>query len=202
MKNYFLNYSTKIILNNYPYYSKEKMDKIKYGLEGFYLTITKTIIIFSIAFLLNIFWEFFILLMIYNFLRLFSFGLHANTSKTCLIVSVILFIGGAFLTNLLVVSNFAKTIIFILVILIFFKYAPADSKKRPLINKKKRIKYKFLSTFIIIIMCYATYLPINNYLNNAIIIAIIYQTFLITPFAYYIFNQPYNNYLYREEVIK
>lgn len=201
MKNYFLNYSIKLILNNFPHYPKEKIDKINYGLEGFYLTITKTIIIFSIAFLLNIFLEFFILLIIYNFLRLFSFGLHANTSITCLIVSMTLFIGGAFLTNLLIISNITKTIIFILAILIFFKYSPADSKKRPLINKKKRSKYKFISTFIIIIMCYITYLPINNYFNNAIIIAIIYQAFLITPFAYYLFKQPYNNYLYREEVI-
>ena len=46
MKKRFLDYSLKLITNNNPNLSSEKKDELRYGLEGFYLTITKAIFIF------------------------------------------------------------------------------------------------------------------------------------------------------------
>ena len=46
MKKKFLDWSMNIIKKNYPDYDDDKLAEIKYGLEGFYLTITKLLIIF------------------------------------------------------------------------------------------------------------------------------------------------------------
>ena len=43
MKQLFLERSLGIIKNSYPQYNDDTLSEIKYGLEAFYLTITKTI---------------------------------------------------------------------------------------------------------------------------------------------------------------
>ena len=54
MKKKFLDGSMKRIKKKYPEYDDEKLEVIAYGLEALYITITKTIVIFSIALLLGI----------------------------------------------------------------------------------------------------------------------------------------------------
>ena len=96
MKKRFLKMMRKNIKNQYPNYSEDKLDEIIYGLEGLYLTIEKTLIIFPLAFILGVFKELLVLLLTFNFIRLFSFGMHANKSWICLIFSSSIFIGGTF----------------------------------------------------------------------------------------------------------
>ena len=54
MKSFFINNSIKIITNYNKNYNQEELEKLKYGLEGIYLTITKTIIIILLGILFNI----------------------------------------------------------------------------------------------------------------------------------------------------
>ena len=53
MKKRLLNSIRIAIKKQYPSYSNDKMDEIMYGIEGIYLTITKTIVIFILAFILK-----------------------------------------------------------------------------------------------------------------------------------------------------
>ena len=46
MKKRFLSKIKNNIIKQYPNYPKEKIDEIMYGIEGIYMLITKTIIIF------------------------------------------------------------------------------------------------------------------------------------------------------------
>ena len=52
MKKKLLNAIKNSIKRQYPNYTEEKIDEIMYGIEGIYLTITKTIVIFLIAFII------------------------------------------------------------------------------------------------------------------------------------------------------
>ena len=65
MKKLILSKIRDSIKNQYPKYSEDKLDEIMYGVEGIYLTITKAIIIFTLAFILGIFKELLILLLVY-----------------------------------------------------------------------------------------------------------------------------------------
>ena len=65
MKARFMN-NTIAFLQKYNTYSKEDIEKLEYGLEGIYLTITKLIILFFIATLLGVVKEFITLLLLNN----------------------------------------------------------------------------------------------------------------------------------------
>ena len=54
MKKKFLDGSMNRIKKKYPEYDEEKLEIIEYGLEAIYITITKTIVIFLIAFILGV----------------------------------------------------------------------------------------------------------------------------------------------------
>ena len=73
-------------------------------------------------------------------------------------------------------------------------FSPADTKKRPIINKKRRKIYKILSTIISIIYVLLSVKIENNYIENCLIFSIILQNILISPITYKIFKLPYNNY--------
>lgn len=194
MKNYFLKKIRKEIVKQYPKYSKDKVDEIMYGVEGIYLTITKTIIISLIALILGVFKELIFLLISFNFIRLFAFGMHANKSWICLLFSSTLFLGGAYLCKILVIPKNILITLFLIVLLIISIYAPSDTVKRPLIKKKRRIIFKILSMTVVIIYFILTLIIKNNLFINAIIIGLIIECILILPTTYMIFKMPYKNY--------
>lgn len=194
MKNYFLKKIRKEIIKQYPKYSKDKVDEIMYGVEGIYLTITKTIIISLIALILGVFKELIFLLISFNFIRLFAFGIHANKSWICLLFSSTLFLSGAYLCKILVIPKNILITLFLIVLLIISIYAPSDTVKRPLIKKKRRIIFKILSIAVVIIYFILTLIIKNNLFINAIIIGLIIECILILPTTYMIFKMPYKNY--------
>ena len=194
MKNYILSHCMNIV--NYDNrFDEEKLAVIKYGLEGLYLQISKLIIIALIACLLGIFKELIILLLIYNVIRTTSFGLHATKSWICLLSSTLIFIGGTLLAKYLIVPLYIKNIINIILIGFIFKNSPADTEKRPIVNPKRRLFFKYSSTFIAIIFAYLSILIDNNFFSNCFMLSLLVQSFMISPTVYKIFGLPYNNYL-------
>ena len=129
------------------YEINDKIDEIMYGVEGIYLTITKTIIIFLLAFILGIAKELFFLLLAFNFIRLFAFGMHMDKSLSCLVFSSTLFIISTFICKYISMNNLALYILYSIIFIMIILYAPADTVKRPLIRKNKRQKFKLLSMF-------------------------------------------------------
>ena len=121
--------------------------------------------------------------------------MHSKNSASCLLSSTFIFIGSVYLCQLIQFPFFVKIFVAFISIIIFIKYSPADTAKRPIINKKKRFIYKLVSTLTIIL--YSCLLLINkqNFISNALFLVMILQSFLITPLCYSIFNQTYNNYL-------
>ena len=57
------------IIDNNKFISKVKLEEIKYGLYGLYGLITKSLVIFLVAFILNIYKEFLIFIFFYGILR-------------------------------------------------------------------------------------------------------------------------------------
>lgn len=194
MKKIIMNYTMNLIKNN-GNYDDEKLAVIKYGLEGLYLTISKLIIILFLACLLNILKEVIIFLLIYNVIRTTSFGLHATKSWICLLSSTIIFIGFPIICKYLYFDNYLKVILGLILILFIYKNAPADTHKRPIVNQKRRMFFKYSSTFIAIIFVFCSILINDNFISNCFIFSLFVQSFMIAPSVYKLFNLPYNNYL-------
>lgn len=194
MQKKIINSIMKFIKNN-GNYDEIKLAEIKYGLEGLYLTITKLIVIFGLAILLNILKEVLIFLLIYNVIRTTSFGLHATKSWICLLSSTLIFIIVPLICKFVYLNIYIKIILGIILIILFYKNAPADTKKRPIVNPKRRLFFKYISVIItIIFICLSIYLK-NNFMSNCFILSLVVQAFLISPLVYKIFRLPYNNYL-------
>lgn len=194
MKKKFLDWSMNIIKKNYPDYDDDKLAEIKYGLEGFYLTITKLLIIFPIAIITGNFFYMLLLLICFNILRKTGFGVHATTSLNCLISSTIIFIGVPYICKFITISLFYKCIISIISIIFLYLYAPADTKKRPLINRKRCLKYKYITIINACTISIVSMLVTNNTLSNIFLMSVVLEGISVNKLTYKIFNLPFDNY--------
>ena len=194
MKEKFLNYALSSIHTYYPNYNDEKLAELRYGLEGFYLSISKMIIIIALSLILGIFKEMLIMLVIFNILRTTGFGLHATKSWICLLSSSTIFLIFPMLAKIVEIPQTIKIILAIISIICIYLYAPADTKKRPLIKKKKREIYKFITTISCIGLNIIALSIKNNILSNLIIFGIYTEVFMILPITYRVFHLSYNNY--------
>lgn len=193
MKKVFLEKSLNLIKNYYSY-DDIKLQEIKYGLETLYITITKTVVIFALALLLNIFKELMIMMIFYGFLRLFAHGLHAKKSWQCWVTSVPLFLILPYLSTILLIPKEIYLVLGTFITIMIYFYAPADTEKKPIVNKKRRMFFKITSTAISIIYLVLIYFLKNNTLINIIFSSMLVELVLISPLTYKIFNLKYNNY--------
>lgn len=196
MKQKFLDFCLNLIHQTHPEYSGTEMDELRYGLEGFYLTITKMIVIMGLAIFLNCLKETLLLLLLFNILRTTGFGLHASKTWICLLSSSFTFLLGPFVARILTVPFYMKLILGISGILLTYAYAPADTEKRPLIKKKKRDLYKFITTVSCIVLVSLMLFTKNELISNLILIAIYIEISFIHPWTYKLFHFQYNNYRY------
>lgn len=191
MKKRFID-SSIYFITKYNNFTAKDIEKLKYGLEGLYLTISKMIFIFLIAIILDIFFEAIITIFLYNILRFFGFGFHADKSWQCLIISIITFDLIPYIMFQVDINLISTLVICGICLIGYFLFAPADTPKRPLKNRKKRFIRKMLTCLVGIIYSILSIFisSIRPYLLTAMII----QFIVINPILYLITNQSYNNY--------
>ena len=194
MRDYIVGGSLNLIKKDNPDYSDEKLEILEYGLTGLYIFISKSIIIFTIAYFLGILKELIIFMLIYNLIRSVSFGMHANSSTGCLIASTVSFLSATYLCKYFNIPISFKIIFGIISIIYVYLHSPADTEKRPIINPKRRLIYKLLSTLIAFIMVACSIIVDDIFISNSFIVGLLIQCFMISPFAYRITGQKYDNY--------
>ncbi len=193
MKNVVVNHLMKSVIK-YKNFDDIKLKEIKYGIETFYLTITKTIIIFSIAYVLNLLKTLLLLMCFYTVLRLNGFGLHAKKSWQCWIGSIIIFLLIPYLCIVLHISKYIQFFVGVACSFFIYRFAPADTEKRPIINSKKRYLHKILCFITSMIYLLLLIFIKDYYLRNIIFFSLLLETVLILPISYKIFNLKYDNY--------
>lgn len=192
----------KFIINNcmnyikkYNNYDEVKLKEIEYGLVSIYLTFSKIIIISIIALILGMFKEMIIFMIFFNILRTTGFGLHATKSWICLLSSIIIFIGFPLVCINLNINVYLKIVICCLCTILMYKNAPADTHKKPIVNKKRRLIYNMISTVFAIIFSFIAILIDNQFISNCLVFSLILENLLISPTIYKLFKLPYNNYI-------
>lgn len=174
-------------------YSNEDVEVMRYALEGIYLTFTKILVITLIAALLGLFKEYIWFVLLYTPIRSVSFGWHANTTKECWVVSILAFILIPYTFSIITINRITKIILLTFSILEFVLYSPADTKKRPIVNKKRRLLFKVVSLIITLVYCCYSFKH-SNLISNLMIASLLYQSLLINPLIYKITHQEFNNY--------
>lgn len=191
MKEKFLNSCINFI-TKYNNYTDKDIKKLRYGLEGIYLTLTKTIIILLLSLVLKIFFEVIIVIVLFNIIRYFGFGFHADKSWQCLLMSIFNFIIIPYILLSININFYLNILISVVCIVSFILWAPADTVKRPLKDKKKRLIRKIVTTTIGILFSIFSIFLINY--RAIILSALIIQFIVVCPLTYLIMNQSFNNY--------
>lgn len=181
-------------LSKYQTYSADDLERLRYGLEGLYLTITKMVIIFLLAIILGILKEVIMILIFFNIIRYFGFGIHAKKSSECLISSICCFIILPYILINVNISKIAIFIIGIICIIDFILFAPADTIKRPLKNKKKRLIRKIITILIGILYLFISLTIKNKELSLIFFISVFIESIMVNPLMYKLLKQPFNNY--------
>jgi len=194
MKDLLINSAMQNIEKNCNY-TKEKLAEIKYGLASLYSTITKTIVIFSIAYMLGTLKSLLILMVLYSLLRLTGYGVHAKKSWHCWVSSLLMFLTLPYLCENLIIDYRAKVALGFMSVTLLGFYAPADTEKRPLINKKRRITYKVISASLGLLYTVMFFFIKDNTLSNCILFALLQETLVVLPITYKLFGVKYKNYV-------
>lgn len=181
-------------------YDESRIEEISFGLQLLIGEIPKFFITFILAWLLNIIDLTIISFMIILPYRMFSGGFHLNTHLGCIIATNTMYIGSAYLANILNFNDIVKYILIAITFIFSFtmiaKYAPADTENVPVLQKKERRKRRIWSFIIAgIELITAIFIP-YKVISNMIIIGILVQTFTITKLAYRITKNKYGYEVY------
>jgi len=160
--------------------------KCKLGLETMLINLSKLIGIYSIAFLMGMFFEVFVFHITYMAIRTFAYGVHCKTSFICTIMSCIVLVGIPMALTIFWFSKIVLIGVCILNDIILVIYAPASTDKNGIKRLKESdkivLKNKALRNNIIILLLALLYPDI--YIGNLLVVASFMASIMTTPFAY------------------
>lgn len=193
MRDVIINKSLTLLNSTYNY-DNDTLDRVKYGLELLYISITKMFVIFFVSILFGLLKETLLVVLFSNGIRTFAYGIHAKKSWHCHISSIIVFIVLPFIFKNIEFYFFQKIIICIVCFIDYVLFAPADTHKRPLINRNHRKKLKIKTLLVSLIYILIIFISRNTLINNMILLSMIVECFAINPIIYKICDMPYDNY--------
>lgn len=183
-------------VGNYCDLSTEDLEKVRYGVETFFMLISKDLFIIMLAYLLGILPYVLLFLISYSLVRLFSFGIHLQSGTSCLFWTSTIFLGLAYASPHISINNLFITLIFVFNIASAILFAPADTEKRPITNKKKRLKLKIKAVVSLLFLYIIAVFYCTPTYSTIITLSALVACIVINPLLYKLLGQQYNNYKY------
>jgi len=181
-------------INFYTHKEGVELQKMELGVEIFVINVSKIIIIYLLAVLLGLLWQTLITHTAFILTRRYSFGLHALNSTVCTIVSCCVFVVIPLFLSNIGITNFGVIIAFSIIIFILYRFAPADTKARPLIGVKLRAQLKRKAVACgVFIMITALLVP-DETIKTLLTIGAVFQCISILPLTYQILKRSEKNY--------
>ncbi|OPX43228.1 accessory protein regulator protein B [Ruminiclostridium hungatei] len=168
---------------------------------GFYIvfgTLVKGIILISVALLLGILVPSLLIVLVLSSLRLVAGGYHFDTYGKCLLVSLILIVIAALITQHTYIY-WSTAFIAVFVLLVFSvsfymlaKYAPKDTPTKPITDPQAIKRFKKLSiAYLGILLIISCILLLYNLKMHVLAISfgVLFEIFSITPAGHSFFNK-------------
>ena len=175
--------------------TEDELEVALYGMEVIYSLVTKLVLYFIISLVLNCHKEFLITMLILGVIKTTSFGFHAEKETSCYLLSFLIIFGTIYVSKYYTFKFIFIIIACLLSWITTILYAPADTEKRPLLNKHTRSILKLCSTITVI---FFTFIALYNvgFVSSAIVCILIVNSINISPILYKIFKKRYRNYEY------
>lgn len=168
--------------------------KMKLGIQIILIDLSKMIVIFSIAVVFNLLKETAFLFFIFAVARKNAFGVHARNSLVCTVSSTFLFVFGAYASSYIVFNNAEIMLLFSIMNVLIYKYAPADTENRPLLGRKFRDKLKKNAVITGIFLMLLALIFKSPLIKTLITLAYSYEVISILPITYKILKRRCKNY--------
>lgn len=186
-----------------PEIDDERAEVINYGLQLIIGESPKFLILFFIAYIFQVPILSVLALLITMPYRLVSGGVHLKTHIGCILATSIFYIGNAFLSKTIVLTQNVKIIITLVIwifsLLMIKLYAPADTEAVPILRKKERKIKQNLSYVIMTITLAISLLIKDTIIANLFLFGVLLQTIAITRFMYKITNNKYGHEVYEQQ---
>lgn len=183
-----------------PEVDDERAEIIMYGLQNIIGEFPKIFIILLIAYLLGMLKVTVISILLIAPYRCFSGGVHMKTHIGCIIYTLLLYSGSAFLGKNIILLGQTKYIlalcIWIFCMIMIKLYAPADTENVPILQKKERKKKQIFSYIILTVEFVIAIFITNPMISGIIIFGDFIQTLTITRLAYKITDNKYGHEVY------
>ncbi|AAK78063.1 MULTISPECIES: accessory gene regulator ArgB-like protein [Clostridium] len=176
--------------------------KLKLGVEIIFINISKLAILFLVSYYFGLIKETIIMLAAFGFLRSNAFGLHAKNSIVCTVMSLLMFVLGAYLSKYLLFNNYMVLASFIIVNLLLFRYAPGDTEAHPLVGAKLRDKLKKQAVLMGMLLMAITLIIPDELIKTCISLSSYFEIISILPITYKVLGRRYKNYYEFERTIK
>lgn len=170
-------------------HDEEKRIVIAYAVDTIFLTIIGFVFIMAVGFVMGVPMETFIAALSGFSLRKASGGAHLEKSQLCILTGAVAYPLLGILAKTLSIQGYNKNLIICCVCLICFfiviKYAPVDSKAKPIISIEFKKRLWRLSLLILLILSSVAFLIENSIISYAIVCGLFIQSLSILP----IFNK-------------
>lgn len=178
------------------YMSDDEYANVCYTVESLLINITKTFQVYLLATFLGVAKETFFIHLPYMLLRIYAGGWHAKTSLNCSIFSILIFVGLPLSINRLSqplspIINFSMAVICLWIV---WRYAPADTEKNPLFDKKERNIRRARSIAIVLSFLAIAFIFTDGSTQSLIFIGLFLESILISPLFYKLMKRSYRNY--------
>ena len=172
-----------------------ELEKMVLGMEIFLINVSKLIIIYSLAAWLGILMLTFATHVAFAVVKRYSFGLHAQNSTVCTVVSCSMFVFiPLLLSDLRIDNNVVVAAVFAAVIFVLYRYAPADTKARPIIGARLRKQLNRRAVVCGMSVAATALLIPNESLKLSLVLGAVYQSISILPITYKILRRSERNY--------
>lgn len=172
-------------------YSNESLEEIKYVFLSILSELEKLILLFMFFMFLKAEKSFVICCIVLISIRINSGGLHFKGFWTCFLFSLSFFFLSIIVLPLIQVSDFIFFAIIVFNIITCVVFAPLQSKNRPKITQKNRLKSKKKSVALILITVF--FLTLSHKKNSPLLWAIFLQNIQLLTGGLYEKKQKYNN---------
>lgn len=158
--------------------------KLKLGLSVLVINVTKLVIIYFLAYLLQLLTAVIIFHVGFMMVRTFSYGAHAKSSQFCTVFSAVLFLGCTKFCMMGPFSFYMLMILFAGTSSILWIYAPGVTKKNKIRYEEKKILLKKKALCSNVLVFFIALVFNQTYIANLLMTGAFVAAMLTTPVLY------------------